>query len=69
MQILRWQNKRIHDQAAAGVSTRRRALASRSSTQKTQQDASRPQLVLTLQDASEQQAAMAVLAVMYGAKA
>ena len=68
MQILRWQNKRMHDQAAAGVSTRRRASASKSSTQQSQQDASRPQLVLTLQDASEQPAAMAVLAVMFGAK-
>jgi hypothetical protein len=69
MQILRWQNKRTHDQAAAGVSTRRRASGSKRSTQPTQQDTSRPQLVLTLQDASEQPAAMDVLAVMYGAKA
>jgi hypothetical protein len=71
MQILRWQRKRSHEQrpGAAGVSTRRRTSAkSISSTQQAQQDTSKPQLVLTLQDASEQPAAMAVLATLYGAK-
>lgn len=71
MQILRWQRKRPHEQTqdAAGVSTRRRSAAkSSSTTQQAQQDTSKPQLVLTLQDASEQPAAMAVLAALYGAK-
>lgn len=42
--------------------------SSSSSAQQAQQAPSRPQLVLTLQDASEQQAATAVLAALYGAK-
>jgi hypothetical protein len=62
VQILRWQRKRPHDGAPAEVGT------SNSSTQHTHQDAGRPQLVLTLQDATEQPAAMAVLAALYGAK-
>jgi hypothetical protein len=68
MQILRWQRKRPLDPPPAGVNTRRRSSASSSGTQQAQQDISKPQLVLTLQDASEQPAAIAVLAAMYGAK-
>jgi hypothetical protein len=70
MQILRWQHKRPHvGETPAGVNTRRRASASSSSSiQQAQQDTSRPQLVLTLQDAAEQPAAMSVLAALYGAK-
>jgi hypothetical protein len=70
MQILRWQHKRPHEQTV-GVSTRSRTAATNStSTPQAQQPEppGRPQLVLTLQDASEQAAAMAVLAALYGAK-
>jgi hypothetical protein len=59
MQILRWQRKRPLDQMPAGISTRRTTSASSSSsTQQAQQDTSKPQLVLNLQDASEQPAAI-----------
>jgi hypothetical protein len=62
MQILRWQRKRPPGQAPARISARKKLSASSSNTGKP------GQLVLTLQDASEQSAAMAVLAALYGAK-
>jgi hypothetical protein len=68
MQILRWQHKRPHEQSP-GVSTRSRKAANSSSQQAQQsQPPGRPQLVLTLQDACEKSATMAVLAALYGAK-